>query len=193
MCANLRLGAHVCTPHDCVRCGEPADAAGVHGLSCRHGDGRVTRHALVNQVLVEGFRAAAIPTRREPTHLTLQDGKRPDGVTLIPYSNGKALIWDATIWSTLSGSQMAATARKSGAAAERAAAEKLRKYATFALDYTVMPLAFETHGPLAADTTKFLSELALKIARERRCKRAGTFFQQRLCMAAVQRRGNAIA
>ena len=138
------------------------------------------------------MRAAGFPVRAEPPHLSLEDGKRPDGVTLINYSEGKPLIWDATIWTTLADSQLAATALRPGAAAEKAGNDKLRKYSSFAQDYTVMPLAFESHGSIAADTENFLKDLSNRINRERRCSRAGAYFQQRLCMAIQRGNANAI-
>ena len=39
---GLRLGANICEPHQCP-CGAPVDARGLHGLSCRGGNGRSAR------------------------------------------------------------------------------------------------------------------------------------------------------
>ena len=57
-----------------------------------------------------------------------QDGKRPDGLTLIPWQRGKPLTWDVTVAHTLADSYVSATARSGNAAAEQAAGWKIAKY-----------------------------------------------------------------
>ena len=57
-----------------------------------------------------------------------QDGKRPDGLTLIPWQRGKPLTWDVTVAHTLVDSYVSAMARSGGAAAEQAAGRKIAKY-----------------------------------------------------------------
>jgi hypothetical protein len=190
VCAGLRVGAAVCHAHPCSRCGGWEDGEGTHGLVCARSVGRQPRHRLVNQVIADGLRSAGFPVRLEPANLLLADGKRPDGVTLIPYSRGQSVMWDATVWTTVCASQLRDTARRQGAAAEAAEAQKRRKYAPFARDYLVTPLAFESHGPLSVSTAEFLGDLSKKISRERG-KSAGTFFLQRLCLAV--QRGNALS
>jgi len=34
---------------------------------------------------------------KEPAGLSPDDGKRPDGVRLLPWARGKALAWDVTV------------------------------------------------------------------------------------------------
>jgi len=43
---------------------------------------------------------------KEPAGLTRLDGKRPDGLTLIPWQDGKSLMWDVTVVSTLADSYL---------------------------------------------------------------------------------------
>ena len=38
-----------------------------------------------------------MPVSKEPAGLSRTDGKRPDGATLIPWSQGKPLAWDVTV------------------------------------------------------------------------------------------------
>ena len=57
---------------------------------------------------------------RNPSGWQRQDGKRPDGLTLIPWQRGKPLTWDVTVAHTLADSEVSATARSGGAAAEQA-------------------------------------------------------------------------
>jgi len=45
--------------------------------------------------------SAGITATKEPSGLVREDGKRPDGLTLIPWQCGKSLAWDVTVVSTL--------------------------------------------------------------------------------------------
>ena len=69
------------------------------------------------------------------------DGKRPDGLTLIPWPEGCCLSWDVTIVDTLAVSFVAQCASSVGAAAEAAAARKHVKYAGIASTHTFVPVA----------------------------------------------------
>jgi len=69
-----------------------------------------------------------IPSSKEPHGLVRSDGKRPDGLTLVPWKGGKPLAWDVTAVCTVADSYVAATAREAGAAVERAAELKISKY-----------------------------------------------------------------
>jgi hypothetical protein len=45
----------------------------------------------------------------EPNGLSRGDGKRPDGMTLVPWSKGQPLVWDVTIVDTLADSYVLKT------------------------------------------------------------------------------------
>ena len=94
---GLRLGLNLCIPHVC-RCGDRAkvDARGLHGIVCKHAPGRVLRHHALNDVVARAFTSTGIPVTKEPTGLLRTDGKRPDGMTLIPWQGGRPVIWDVT-------------------------------------------------------------------------------------------------
>src|SRR6218665_534262 len=81
---GLRLGVNICEPHEC-RCGTMVKANGSHGLSCSLGPGRTARHANLNELICRGLVRAGIPGTKEPTGLSRTDGKRQDGLTLIPW------------------------------------------------------------------------------------------------------------
>jgi hypothetical protein len=79
---GLRLGAPIVRPHVCV-CGTTVTVDGHHGLSCRHGTGRHSRHNEVNDLLCRAFISSGTPATREPHSLCTNSGKRPDGVTQV--------------------------------------------------------------------------------------------------------------
>ena len=56
------------------------------------------------------------------------DGKRPDGVTLVPWQSGKSLCWDVIVTCPLAESYIDRAALEAGAAAEMAATRKEEKY-----------------------------------------------------------------
>ena len=91
----LRVGAAICERHRC-RCGAEVDRLGHHPLSCRRSAGRLPRHAALNDVVKRALATAGIPSNLEPPGLDRGDGRRPDGMTVFPFKNGKPLVWDAT-------------------------------------------------------------------------------------------------
>ena len=93
---GLRLGTAICGPHQCCHCGFTVDTLGRHALSCKSSQGRHYRHAALNDIISRALSSARIPSRLEPTGLARTDGKRPDGMTLAPWSSGKLLVWDVT-------------------------------------------------------------------------------------------------
>ena len=110
---SLRLGADVCQPHKCP-CGADVSSKGHHGLSCRRSAGRWSRHEAANDVIARALRSAEVPCIREPAGCSRSDGKRPDGMTLVPWVRGKSLVWDFTCTDTLAPSYLPDTARYKG-------------------------------------------------------------------------------
>ena len=84
----LRLGAVVCQTHEC-RCGKTVDELGHHGLSCKFSAGRQVRHSQFNNVIHRALCSAQIPAVREPPGISRDNGKRPDGLTLVPWKQGR--------------------------------------------------------------------------------------------------------
>jgi len=59
--------------------------------------GQIIRLHHLNELTACALSAALVPNTKEPQGLCRSDGKRPDGLTLVPCQSGKPLIWDATI------------------------------------------------------------------------------------------------
>lgn len=134
----LRLGARVCEPHTCV-CGAMVESDGHHTLSCRRCSGRFPRHHALNDVVRRALVTANVPCLMEPPGLSRSDGKRPDGLTLVPWKQGRSLIWDATCVSTVAASHVGRTVnirwdQTLSVLLRRSASESQRRQATLALD-----------------------------------------------------------
>ena len=133
----------LCVPHEC-HCGSRVDAYGVHSFVCKRAPGKTSRHHALNDLIARGFSAAGLPVTKKPLGLFRSDGKRPDGLTLVPWSSGKALCWDVTVTCPLADSYINAAAREPGASTELAAFRKEEKYADLDDRYTFEPIAIET-------------------------------------------------
>ena len=86
----LRLGAPCGAPHRC-QCGEAVDCLGHHGLSCNRSASRIARHASINDIIRRALVSAGVPAVLEPIGLARDDGKRPDGMTIMPWKLGRPL------------------------------------------------------------------------------------------------------
>ena len=88
---GLRLGLHLGVPivveHNCV-CGSKVSVFGTHGLSCRRSGGRIPRHAAVNETIHHALVSGGVPAILERVGVCRNDGKKPDGMSLIPWSWG---------------------------------------------------------------------------------------------------------
>jgi len=109
-------------------------------------------------------RRADIPAAKEPAGLVRTDGKRPDGLTLIPWRKGRCLSWDVTIVDTLATSYVTQCASSAGAAVEAATARKHVRYAGIATTYTFVPVAVESMGPLGHEGSEFLNDLGRRLS-----------------------------
>ena len=87
-----RLGTTLCRPHACLHCGAEVNHLGTHGLSCVRSEGRHHRHAALNDIVHMALTAAHIPSRLDPSGIFRSDGKRPDGITVVPWKSGRLLV-----------------------------------------------------------------------------------------------------
>ncbi|XP_021957065.1 uncharacterized protein LOC110853130 [Folsomia candida] len=184
---SLRLGCDVCQPHTCP-CGAQVSSRGYHGLSCRRSAGRWSRHAAANDVIARALRSADVPCILEPPGCSHQDGKHPDGMTLVPWARGRSLVWDFTCADTFAPSYLPETVRHQGAAATKAEDRKKKLYA-FLLDRLIfMPVAIETTGTWGQEGLSFIKEIGQRIATATGEPRSTTFLLQRLGITV--QRGN---
>ena len=90
-----------------------------------------------------------MPSTLEPVGLNRGDGKRPDGLTIFPFSQGKSLCWDATCINTFGERSINDSAIEVGHAAAKAETAKRSKYPDMVRRFRFEPIAIETSGVLA--------------------------------------------
>ena len=186
---GLRLGSALCQPHTC-KCGKEVDSTGRHGLCCKKAEGRHSRHSQVNDLIKRALASAQIPSIREPPGLSRDDGKRPDGLTLLPWSEGRSLIWDYPCSDTLAPSHISATSEEAGKSAEQAERKKITHYEQLASSgYIVMPVATETLGSWGQSSLKFIKQIGSRITDTTGEPRSTSYLLQAISMAI--QRGNA--
>ena len=151
---GLRLGVSLCIPHTC-QCGVEVDAQGGHAMACKRAPGKTARHHVLSDVIWQVMISADITASKEPSGLTRRDGKRPDGLTLIPFQGAKPLVLDVTVTTSLAESHVDTAAIGAGLVAEQAANRKLSKYVlSFASDYIFKPIAVENRRSFDLSTSE---------------------------------------
>ena len=184
----LRVGADVTSQYRC-RCGSLSDRKGYHALTCRFSAGRIPRHTALNDIVRRALKSAGVPTLLEPQGIDRGDGKRPDGISLYPFSQGRSLVWDATCVNSFASSHVVAASVEAGAAAKAAEKAKRLKYNALADRFYFAPVAFETSGACGPSTRSLLKDLAARITSVTGDRREMEWLLQRCSIAVV--RGNA--
>ena len=102
----------------------------------------ITQLNELNDIRYRALTRASAPSVLEPPGLSRSDGKRPNGLTLIPWQRGKSVTWYVTVTDTVVDSYIHITSTKAGGAAENAATRKEDKCVDLQQTYTFIPLAF---------------------------------------------------
>ena len=186
---GLRLGSPLCSPHICHHCGAEVDYLTIHDLSCRWSQGRHHRHAAINNIIHRALSSAKIPSRLEPSGLYRSDGKRPDGISVVLWTRGKLLVWDATCPDTFAPSYSALATIEAGAVAAKAEAGKCQIYSHLDPNHLFEPVAIETSGAFRPSTRVFLEELGGRLKRVMGEANARSYLHQ--CLSMAVQRGNA--
>jgi len=131
--------------------------------------GHVTSSVMWTPTMLPG-----IPATKEPLGLNRQDGKRPDGLTLIPWQGGKPLVWDVTV-ATLAPSYADTATTGVGRVADQAAN---MKSATTSCIF--QPIAVENLGPINSSALSFLNNLGQRMCTVSGNNREVLFLFQRI-------------
>jgi hypothetical protein len=122
--------------------------------------------------------------------LSRDDGKRPDGMTLVPWIKGQPLVWDVTVVDTLADSYVLKSSEVSGSAAEMACKRKHSKYSSIiSSNYVFKGLAFETLGPWCKEAIDFINVIGNRLIAESGDSKSKKFLFERISLAI--QRGNA--
>ena len=152
---------------------------GTHGLSCKRSSGRSTRHQQINDAIWRALKRANVPSTKEPAGLLRGDGKRLDGLTLVPWQSGRSLTWDVTVVDTLANSYTPTTSVTSCGSAEAAATRKrAKKYAEIIQSHHFHPIAIETLEIINMDGQRFLDSLGERLSSISGDPREITFLYQ---------------
>ena len=162
-----------------------------HGLSCRWSEGRHHRHAAVNDIIHRALSSAKILSRLEPSGLYCWDGKRPDGISVVPWKSGKLLMWDATCPDTFSPSYEMSATSEAGAVAALAEMRKEAMYTSFCSTHVFTPVAIEMSGVLGPKSFSFIRELGRRIVHVSAEINSTNYLMQRFSVAV--QRGNSAA
>ena len=162
---------------------------GHHGISCRHGFGRHSQHNQLNDLLCRAFISSWTLATREPHGLCTSNGKRPDGVTRIPWRRGRCLAWKSTCQDTLTSCHVTAGSNKDGSAAATSETKKCQKYTDFFSGVDFVPVALESSGVWRKQALDLVKEIGRRIAAITYDQRSASYLRQRLSIAI--QRGNA--
>ena len=143
----------------------------------------------MNDIIKRTLNTAGLPAILEPVGLDSADGKRPDGITVFPFSQGKSLVWDATCSDTFCQTSLLDSALNPGSAANKAEERKMRYYQSLQDRHRFVPVSIETSGTYGTETAKFIAELGKRMTSITGEKRETEWLRQRLSVAIVQ--GNA--
>ena len=89
---SLRLGVPTCAEHTHA-CNENVGILGTQGLKCKKSKGRFSCHHAVNDIIAWALNLANFSAMLQPSGIVCEDNKRPDGMTNVPWSHGRHLVW----------------------------------------------------------------------------------------------------
>ena len=188
---GLHLGAPLCIPYLCHHCGSNVDTLGTHRLSCRFSAGRHFCHAMLNDILHRALSSANIPSLLEYTGLDRADGKHPNGITMVPWSNGRLLVWKSTCVDTFAPSHLSMTASEVCAAVNQGEQTKIKKYSyiTSQAYHPFTPVAFDHSGVCGPCSMSFLTDLSCCIVNTTGDNSSLAYLMQKFSVAI--QKGNA--
>jgi hypothetical protein len=117
----------------------------------------------------------------------LNKRKRPEGIAVLSWANGRCAVWDVTRLDTLAASHLDRAVLKAGTVAADTENRQSAKFTCLSARYKFVPVAIETLGALGDEAFSFFKVLGHRIACVTAEPRYFQFLMQRLAV----RRGNA--
>jgi len=158
-------------------------------LDDRKSAGRHFRHNAVNDIIKRALASAETPAILEPASLSRSDGKRPDGLSIVPRGLEDApSCGTSPVHDTLALSHLNRAVVGPRAVANDAEKKKKSEYSSLSPIYDFTPIAVETLGPVGESALDFLQELGRHIASSTAEPRSFSFLMQRISVAAARER-----
>ena len=108
------------------------------------------------------------------------DRRRPDGMSFVPWKQGKALTWDVTVVDTVALTHVVDSAERAGSAAKNAERKKTEKYSDLGSQYLFHAVGFEIFGTWGPCAIELLEAFGRKIADQSGESRSVQFLKQRI-------------
>ena len=101
---------------------------------------------------------AKIPSYFKPSGLSCSH-RRPDLMSVVPWTSGKLLVRDATCSDAYAPSNIGVAVTGAGAVTEKSEQHKISKYSRLDWTYMFIPLAVETSGVFGPQSLQFIKNL----------------------------------
>ena len=137
----------------------PGGCIGTHGLHCRRSAGRHLRHTALNHLVKTSLASIDVPAILEPPGLFRSDGKRVDGVSIVPWKSGRPLAWDVTCSDIFAPTYLSLASSGAGRVANLAETRKKLLYQEIEPTRHFIPIAIETSGVFGDEALAFFKEL----------------------------------
>jgi len=126
--------------------------------------------------------SGGVPAVLEPVGVCRDDGKRPDGMSLIPWWRGLPLLWDFTCCDTLAPSNLSISSGGSSQLANSAESAKLKKYSTLTSSFLFYPLCVETLGAWGSSACSLVRQIGSRVMEQTGDNRATQFLIQKISL-----------
>ena len=115
----------------------------------------------MNDVFKRTLSTLGVTCHHEPSGISRLDGKRPNGLTLAPWKNGKALLWDFTCPDALAPSYLTMSAADTRSVADSAEKKIWMKYANLVTSYLFTPITIKMPGAFGIEAKRFFKDVGL--------------------------------
>ena len=124
---------------------------------------RFIRHIASIEPIKHALKSAGVPSTLELTGLLRRDGRRLDGLTLVPWSLEKRVAWDVTCVGRMASSNIRHGILPGADAATEAESRKQSHYVDLPSSVRFEPIAIKTLGGIRISSLAFLKEVVLRM------------------------------
>jgi hypothetical protein len=143
----------------------------------------VKQVAFINNLIYRALARDDTPAVKEPKGLVRNDGKRPDGLTLVSWLSGCCAIWGVTVVDTLAVSYVSQLYISAASVAEVAVDRKIAKYSALNQSHHFFPKDIETLGPMSEDSQDSIKEIGRRTTLQTSDPRETAYLFQRISIA----------